>query len=120
MASLGYVTALINGLEAAVVTRLEKVFAHTLTTYRLGTDTKAANFSWYRVQSTTAATANEEFSIAHGLEAIPTHLIPVLDLSVVNSETPKLINSKAPDRQRVYLKSDSTSTVFVAYLETGG
>lgn len=117
MASAGYVKSIINGLESALVSRFDKVFDHVLSTYRLGTDRKAANFSWFRIESTTASTANEEFSVEHGLETVPTHLIPVLDLSVVGAQMVPLVNSRAPDARRVYLKSSSTSAVFTAYVE---
>ena len=117
MASAGYVKSLINGIESSLLARLEKAFDHILATYRLGTDRKAANFSWFRIESTTATTANEEFSVEHGLETTPTHLIPVLDLGVVGAQLVPLTNSRAPDARRVYLKSSSTGAVFTAYVE---
>lgn len=85
--------------------------------WRLGTGARATNAQWYRLTGTTAAIANTEFSIKHGLDSIPTQLIPVLDLSVVNSQMVPLTTSRAADADRVYLKSSVVSATFTVMAE---
>ena len=92
-------------------------FDHVIDTFRLGTATKAANASWYRFSSTTASVADTEFSIEHGLNQIPTQVIPILDVSQVNSMMPVLTVTRAADERRIYLSSPSTSAVFTVMLE---
>lgn len=117
MANKGYVDALLNSLEPALKQALKPAFEHVLTWAALGDQTKATNFGWYRLSSTTAATAGEEFSVLHGLDVAPSKLIPVLDLTAVGSQLVPLTVSRAPDSKRVYLTSASTSAVFLAYVE---
>lgn len=117
MASKGYVQALLNPLDAAVKKVLGPVFDHVLDTNKLGSATKAANFSWFRVTGTTPATALQEFSIEHGLDVVPTWVIPVLDLGTVNAQTVPLSVSRVPDSRRIYLVSSSTSATFTVFVE---
>lgn len=118
MASLGYIKSLLNTLPSEVRKALEPAFQHILVDgYSLGGARKATNFSWFAFESTTAATANEEFSILHGLNQIPSQIIPVLDLATVGSQIVPLQVSKAPDAHRIYLKSTSTGAPFKVYIE---
>jgi hypothetical protein len=71
---------LLNPLATEIKKVLQPVFDHVIESNRLGSGTKAANFSWYKVSGTTDPVANTEFSILHGLESAPTWLIPVMDL----------------------------------------
>lgn len=70
----------------------------------------------YRLDATTHATADTEFSIAHGLGQVPTLVIPVLPLDVGNQLVP-LVVTRAPDASRVYLRSSSTGAPISLYLE---
>ena len=117
MASIGYVETLLNTLEAKVKKPLVDAFRHVLMDLRLGTGTKAANFAWYRVQGVTSTTANGEFSIAHGLGVTPTWVIPVAELSQVNSQIVSLQVTRAPDNRRIYLASPSTNAVVTLLVE---
>jgi len=117
MASKGYIEALLNPLPSDQRRVLLPAFEHVLDTWKLGTSDKAANASWYKFTSTTAATANEEFSIEHGLNQIPTWVIPVLDLGYLNSQLVNLTVTKAPDVRRIYLSSPSTGAAFTIMLE---
>jgi hypothetical protein len=117
MASKGYVQSLLNGLPSEIKVLLQPAFDHVLDTWKLGTATKAANASWYKFSVTTSSVANTEFSFRHGLNQIPTYLVPVVDLASVNSQLVPLTVSRAADDQRVYLKSASTSAVMNIYLE---
>lgn len=118
MASLGYIKSLLNTLPNEVRKALEPAFQHLIVDgYSLGGGRKATNFNWYSFESTTAGTANEEFSILHGLNQIPSQIIPVLDLNTVGSQIVPLEVSKAPDAHRIYLKSTSTGAPFKIYVE---
>jgi len=85
--------------------------------WRLGDSPQAENAAWYKVSSTTAASAGTEFVVAHGMGFAPHLLVPVLDLTKINAQLVPLTVSRAPDATNVYLKSSSTSTVFTMYLE---
>lgn len=113
----GYVNTLINAFPAEMRPPMQAILDYLQSTWRLGTATKAANAQWYRVTGTTSSTAGTEFSIAHGLPAPPVTLIPVLDLTAVNSQLVPLTVSKAPDAMRVYLTSASTGAFVTFYLE---
>lgn len=118
MASKGYLESLLNALDADTKKVLVPAFQYVVDNWRLGDGDRASNAQWYKFSSTTAATANDEFSIHHGLNQIPSKLIQVLDLNAVGSKfVGDLTVSRAPDVQRVYLKSASTSAAFLAYLE---
>lgn len=117
MADKGLVNLSINALPEPLRQPLSKAFEHTLDSYRLGGDAKATNFSWFRFESTTASVANTEFSIEHALNQTPSRVIPVLDLTLVNSRLVPLTVTRAPDARRVYLSSPTTSAAIVVYLE---
>jgi hypothetical protein len=117
MASKGYVASILNQLPSDQKKALQPAFDHVLDDFVLGSATKAANFRWVQLESTTAATANEEFSIAHGLGVVPTWMIPALRLDRVNSQLVPLTVSRAPDEMRIYLKSASTGVVFRVFVE---
>ena len=117
MSSKGYVDSVLNQLPAEDRKALQPAFHHVMDEGAIGSATKATNFRWVRVSSTTAAVANTEFSIAHGLGVKPTWLIPAVDLTQVNSQLVTLTVTRAPDAHRVYLSSPSTSVVFTALLE---
>jgi hypothetical protein len=117
VASRGYIATLLNSLPANIKTQLTEAFDYAQTSWRLGDGARATNAQLYKFNSTTAATANEEFSIRHGMGMLPSKLVPVLDLNQVGSQIVPLVVSRAPDEQRVYLKSSSTGAVFQVYLE---
>ena len=117
MANKGYIQSLLNAVDAPIRKALFAAFEHTLDTFRLGDTDKAQNFAWYKFSSTTPATAGVEFSIDHGLNQVPTKVIPVVDLALVGSQLVGLTVSRAPDGRRVYFVSGSTSVPFTIYLE---
>ena len=117
MASKGYIAAILNQLEANIKKALQPAFDHVLDDFIIGSATKAANFRWVKVSSTTHADANTEFSIAHGLGTTPTWIVPVLRLDQVNTQLVPITVSRAPDEQRIYLKSASTGVPFTALVE---
>lgn len=117
MASKGYIATLLNTLPADVRKVLQPCFDHVCDTFQLGSGTKAANLAWYRLEGMTAAVADTEFSMEHGLGTAPSKVIPVLDLGLVNSRLVPLTVTRAPDARRVYLSSPTVSASFVIYVE---
>src|SRR6478752_630224 len=117
MAAPGYVNAIINGLADELRAPFTSIFDYVMREFSLGDGTKAENFGWYRIEGTTHATPNTEFSVAHGLDHAPSKLIPILALDVVNSALVPLTVSRVSDARRIYLKSSVASATFSAYLE---
>lgn len=118
MAQKGYLDQLLNVVPVEWRYALRSALYYMLDNHRWGTGGRAENGQLYRFESTTAATANAEFTIRHGLGVIPTQLIPVLPLSDVNAQLVPLQVSRAADATRVYLKSTSTGAVITVFLET--
>lgn len=117
MASKGYIASILNQLPSDQKKALQPAFEHVLDDFVLGSATKAANFRWVQLESTTHATADTEFSIQHGLGVVPSWIIPALRLDQVNSQIVPLTVSRAPDETRIYLTSPSTSAVFRMFVE---
>src|SRR3990167_2753906 len=120
MASVCYVESLTGGLARDLRLAFKQTFQYLLTNLRLGPvahQTRAENWQAYYLTSTTPATANEEFSIAHGLARTPYVLVPVLPLDQVNAQIVNLTVSRAADAKRIYLTSPSTSAVVSVLVE---
>lgn len=117
MSAPGYIDTLLNTLDQAIRVTLSNAFQYAMRENALGSNTKAENFSWFKVTGTTHATANTEFSVVHGMDHAPSKLIPILKLDSTTAQLVPLAVSRASDAKRIYLKSSSTSAAFVAYLE---
>lgn len=117
MAAPGYIATLINSLEANMRSVLQTAFEYAMRENALGAGTKAENFSWFKVTTTTHATANTEFSVLHGMDHAPSKLIPILPLDSTRYQLTDLAVSRVSDSKRIYLKCASTGVQFVAYLE---
>jgi hypothetical protein len=121
MADLGYVNSLLSAIPDATTKRvMQDVCKHILTNLRFGVpehQTRAVNHQAYWLNSTTPATANEEFSIAHGLPSTPHYALPVLELDKPGAQTVSLTVSRAADSKRVYFKSASTSAPILLLVE---
>lgn len=120
MADSSYAKSLIGGLAKDVQQAFGAVFTYILANLKFGAvehQTRATNFQCYYLNSTTHATANTEFSIAHGLGQTPHTLIPVLALDQVGAQIVPLTVSRAADANRVYLTSSSTSAAFSVLVE---
>lgn len=112
MANASYVESLLGGLDRDLRAAFKRVHDYILANLRFGPaahQTRAVNFQSYYLTSTTPTTANEEFSVAHGLGRAPYILIPVLPLNEVGSATVNLQVTRAADASRVYLRSPSTN-----------
>lgn len=120
MADSSYVKSLVGGLSNEIKLAMSNVFTYVLSNLRVGAvahQTRATNFQMYWMTSTTPATANQEFSIAHGLGRTPYTAFPVLPLDAVGAQIVPLQVSKAADSQRIYLKSTSTSAAIALLVE---
>ena len=120
MANPAYIEALTGGLPPEHKLAWKRCMDYVLRNLRFGPvvhQDRTENHQAYYLCSTTPATANQEFSIAHGLARTPYVLLPVLGLDVVNSQIVPLQVSRAADEYRVYLKSSSTSAVIAVMVE---
>ena len=120
MASKGFVSALLNTLDAPLKRVLAPVFEHVLDNLRFGLrgDTeRAENFQLYRFDATTNSTANQEFSITHGLGQSPYLLLQVLPLDSSGGQLVPLKVTRAADNNRIYLASASTAAAISVAVE---
>lgn len=120
MASKGYVESQLNRLDTKVRSVLTQVFGHVLDTMQIGGishQEKAANFKWIRLDSTTATTANEEFTIPHGAGQMPLYVLPLMPLDSSGVWFPRLKTTRPADASRIYLSSPDTNAQFTVLME---
>ena len=120
MASKGYVDSQLNRLDTKMRNVLVRVFQHVLDTMQIGGighQEKALNFKWIRLDSTTATTANEEFTIPHGAGQMPLYLVPLVPLDSSGVWLPRLKVTRAADASRIYLSSPDTNAQFTVLME---
>ena len=99
---------------------LTRVFEYFVENNELGPvahQPKLTNFKGYYAQSTTSSTADDEFSVQHGIGRTPYLALQVLDLSDTTSKIVRLQVSRAADNQRVYFKSLDTAAAITLWLE---
>ena len=116
MASKGYLGTLLNALPSEVKTPIVAAFTYVLDALAFGPvadGKRAGNFQIYWFSGTTHATANQEFSIRHGLNVVPQYVLPILALDAVNSQLVPLGVSRAADAERIYLTSSSTNAAIL-------
>lgn len=120
MADASYIKSLFGATSDEVKKAADQAFTYLLSNLKVGplnAGRRALNFQWYWLTGTTHATANTEFSIAHGLGRAPNVVLPVLALDQVGSQLVPLTVSKAPDATRIYLKSSSTGVAITLLVE---
>ena len=120
MANKGTIELLLNALPSEQRRPLYEAFRQVLDTWSHGQPDeggRATNGQWYLRTSTTHATANTEFTIAHGLSNAPTAIYPVLFLDSTVYQLVPLQVSRAADATRIYLKSASTNATFAVWVE---
>ena len=117
MASKGYLDQVLNPLPPDIRRPVATAFQYEHDNWRLGDGARASNAQWYKFSAITSSNANGEFTIAHKQGQTPSKLIPVLDLNAIGSQLVRLAVTRAPDSDRVYLSSDSTSATITVYLE---
>ena len=79
--------------------------------------TRSKNWASYYLTGTTSTTADQEFSIAHGLGRAPYVILPVLDAQTVNARAVRLKTTRAADSQRIYLSSPETGAAITLLVE---
>ncbi len=110
MADIGYLKSELASFEGGQKTGLQNIVTYILNNLsfaRLDRG-RATNAQLYYLSGTTSTAANVEFSIAHGLNAAPSYLIPVLPLNEIGARLVPLQVTQAADAKRVYLASSST------------
>jgi hypothetical protein len=121
MADKGYVNGLLSAIPDATTKRVvQKAFEYVLDNMRLGApehQRRATNLQSYWLEASTPAAANEEFSIVHGLNAVPAWAWPMLELDKPGAKLVPLEVTRAADNKRIYLRSSSTSAPIVVLVE---
>jgi len=120
MADVAFVESSFGATEKETKKAAVEAFRYVLGNLTLGAPEearRAKNFQWYWFSVTTSSNANEEFSIAHGLQRVPSVIIPVLPLNAVGGRLVDLQVSRAADANRIYLKSPSTSAPITVLVE---
>lgn len=120
MAVPGFAESLFGGLDATVKKVLTEFVRYALPNNRFGPvdhQTKSESFTAYYVNSTTSSTANDEFSILHGMGTTPYLFTQVVPLNVVGAKQVRLTVTRAADSQRIYLSSPDTNAPISLLLE---
>lgn len=120
MARVAQVDAIAGSLDAPIRRALKLIFEYVLANLRIGRaedKKRSENLQLYFYHVTTPATANQEFTIAHGLAATPYLLFPVLPLDAAGKKLVDLEVSKVADNKRIYLKSPTTNAKIVVAVE---
>lgn len=120
MAKTEGVTSLTGSLPPDVRLALQRIFDYVLKNLRLGRpdhQVASENLQASFVTGTTHAVAGTEFSIAHGRDAAPYLVVPVLDLQTVGARTVPLQVTRAADDTRLYLKSTIASAPICLLVE---
>ncbi len=120
MAVSTYVESLLGGLDRDTKRALKTVFEYVLRNLRFGRpdhQVPSENFQAYFVEGRTAAVANEEFTIVHGLAQAPYLAVPVLDLQAVGASSVPLEVTRAADGVRIYLKSATVDAPITLLVE---
>lgn len=120
MAALGTLESLVGGLEDRTKRALVECWRALVPNLRGGPvehQTKLENFQRYYVNSTTSSTADNEFSVLHGLGRTPYAMRPVLPLDQIGAKTVRLEVTRAADAQRIYLKSPEANAPITLEIE---
>jgi hypothetical protein len=120
MAAIGGLLAIIGGLETQtkkVMTELINAAFPNLRGGPVEHQTKLENFQRYYVNSTTNSTANDEFTVVHGMGRAPYALRQVLPLDQIGAKEVRLEVTRAADAVRIYLKSPEASAPITLELE---
>lgn len=120
MSQKGYVNSLINRLDGDIRASLKPAFEHVQDNGQIGGiehQQKAINFRWYRLDGVTSATADEEFTMLHGLSVAPFHCLPMVPVTSSGGQLVRLKVTRAADATRLYFSSPDTSATFSVLVE---
>lgn len=123
MSASGYLESLLNNLPLELRPPMVNFARYAFKTLQLGPPPDATgvnpsqNFAAAIVRFTTPAVANTEKAVEHRLDRVPRFLMPCLSLDAVNATIPVLTVTRAADKSFFYVKSPSTSTECLVYVE---
>ena len=125
MATSSHAKSLLGGVPTDLKTALHRVVEYVFDrTFAFGpieandTQTQTTNFVGRYLKVTTSGTANQEFSVAHGLQRTPNVCWQVGSPRVVNSRfVGDLSFPRAADMNRIYMATASTGVTFWMYVE---
>jgi hypothetical protein len=121
MADIGALRSFLGGLPSDVKKAVGDAFTYGFKNIRVGLpghQKPAENLSWLQLDFVTSTTANQEFSIAHGLASAPRVAFPCLDLTSSGTQMVTLRTTRAADSRRVYLASSSTNASGTLFVES--
>jgi hypothetical protein len=121
MADIGALRAFLGGLQGEVKKAVGDAFTYGFKNIRVGLpghQKPAETLSWLQLDFTTSTTANQEFSVAHGLASAPRVAFPCLDLTSSGTQLVTLRTTRAADSRRVYLASSSTNAAGTIFVES--
>ena len=121
MADVGALRSFVANLQSEVKKSVGDAFAYGFKNIRVGLpghQKPAENLSWLQLDFTTSTTANQEFSVAHGLASAPRVAFPCLDLTSSGTQLVTLRTTRPADSKRVYLASSSTNAAGTIFVES--
>jgi len=123
MADLGALRGFFGGMPAPIKVAMDGFINYAFKNIRVGLpghQKPAENLSWSQLDGVTSSNANQEFSIAHGLDVAPRVAFPCIDLTSSGTQLVTLTVARAADTKRVYFRSGSTSAAFTIFVESRG
>lgn len=123
MADVGAAKSYLGGLPQDQKLAFTNLLTYLLNNWRVGLPghlKRAENLQWVQLDFTTSTTANQEFSIAHGLNIAPRVAFPCLDLTSSGTNLLTLKTTRPADSRRVYLSCGSTNVAGTLFVEARG
>lgn len=121
MADIGFVRGYLGGLPDNVKKALTDVFTYVLPNIRVGLpghQKPAENLAWIQLDGVTSTTANQEFTIAHGLTMPPRVIFPCVDMTSSGTQLVRLYTTRPADSKRLYLRSPEVNAAFTCFAES--
>lgn len=121
MSDIGALRSFFGSLPSESKKAMENFVTYAFKNIRVGLpghQKPAENLSWVQLDGVTSTTANQEFSIAHGLANAPRVAFPCLDLTSSGTQLVTLRTTRPSDSKRVYLSSPSTNAAFTIFAES--
>lgn len=123
MSDIGALRSFLGGLPSDIKQAMTNYTNYGFKNIRVGLpghQKPAENFSWSQCDGTTSTTANQEFTIAHGLSAPPRVAFPCVDLTSSGTQMVRLRTTRPADSKRLYLSSPDTNAAFTIFVESRG
>lgn len=123
MADIGALRSYVANLQSDIKKSVGDALSYGFKNIRVGLpghQKPAENLSWVQLDGVTSTSANQEFSLAHGLGVAPRVAFPCIDLTSSGTQLVTLTVARAADTKRVYFRSGSTNAAFTVFVETRG